>query len=58
MAAGRCKAAYYTDEWHGYGCNITEGACMFLVPDSKNAQICMEKDQMQNRIMKLRRSDI
>ena len=35
MAAGNCKAAYHTDEWHGYGCNITEGACMFLVPDSK-----------------------
>ncbi len=35
MAAGRCKAAYCTDEWHGYGCSITEGACMFLIPDSK-----------------------
>lgn len=35
MAAGKCKAAYHTDEWHGYGCNITEGACMFLFPDSK-----------------------
>ena len=19
MAAGKCKAAYHTDEWHGYG---------------------------------------
>lgn len=35
MAAGKCKAAYHTDEWHGYGCNITEGACMFLFPDSR-----------------------
>lgn len=35
MAAGKCKAAYHTDEWHGYGCSITEGACMFLYPDSK-----------------------
>lgn len=35
MAAGKCKAAYNTDEWHGYGCSITEGACMFLFPDSK-----------------------
>lgn len=36
MAAGRCAAAYHTDEWHGYGCTITEGgACMFLYPDSK-----------------------
>ena len=40
MAAGRCKAAYYTDEWHGYGCEITEGVCMFLFPDSK---ACAEK---------------
>ncbi len=35
MAAGECKAAYHTDEWHGYGCEFTEGACMFLYPDSK-----------------------
>lgn len=35
MAAGKCKAVYHTDEWHGYGCSITEGACMFLYPDSK-----------------------
>lgn len=35
MAAGKCKEAYCTDEWHGYGCRITEGACMFLYPDSK-----------------------
>lgn len=35
MAAGRCKAAYYTDEWHGYGCEITGDACMFLFPNSK-----------------------
>ena len=40
MAAGKCKAAYYTDEWHGYGCSITEGACMFIFPDSK---ACAEK---------------
>lgn len=35
MAAGKCKAAYRTDEWHGYGCEITEGACVFMYPDSK-----------------------
>lgn len=35
MAAGQCKAAYHTDEWHGYGCSIMEGPCMFLFPDSK-----------------------
>ena len=40
MAAGRCKAAYHTDEFHGYGCEITGGACMFLYPDSK---ACAEK---------------
>lgn len=40
MAAGNCKAAYYTDEWHGYGCSITEGPCMFLFPNSK---ACAEK---------------
>ena len=35
MAAGKCKTAYHTDEYHGYGCDITGGACMFLYPDSK-----------------------
>lgn len=40
MAAGKCKAAYHTDEWHGYGCEITGDACMFLLPDSK---ACAEK---------------
>lgn len=35
MAAGKCKSAYHTDEYHGYGCEITEGPCMFLYPDSK-----------------------
>lgn len=40
MREGRCKAAYRTDEYHGYGCSITDGACMFLYPDSKQ---CAEK---------------
>lgn len=40
MAAGRCKAAYRTDEYHGYGCSITDGACMFLYPDS---MVCAEQ---------------
>lgn len=35
-----CKCAYQTDEYHGWGCTITDGACMFLVPDSK---ACAEK---------------
>lgn len=30
-----CKCAKPTDEWHGWECSITEGACMFLFPDSK-----------------------
>ena len=40
MPAGKCSAAYRTEEYHGYGCEITEGACMFLYPDSKE---CAEK---------------
>lgn len=40
MAAGRCKAAYHTDEYHGYGCNVTGDACMFLYTDSR---ACTEK---------------
>ena len=35
-----CSAAYRTDQWHGWGCEITEGECMFLVPSSK---LCAEK---------------
>lgn len=31
-----CKAAIPTDEYHGWECEITEGACMFLHPDSKS----------------------
>lgn len=34
MAKG-CKCAIRTDEYHGWECSITEGACMFLNPDSK-----------------------
>lgn len=30
-----CKAAKQTDQYHGWECEITEGACMFLYPDSK-----------------------
>lgn len=40
MAAGRCKAAYTTDEWHGYGCSITEKACMFLYPSRCATDMC------------------
>ena len=34
-----CKAATPTDEYHGWECEITGGACMFLVPNSK---LCAE----------------
>lgn len=30
-----CKAAKVTDEYHGWECEITGGACMFLHPSSK-----------------------
>lgn len=30
-----CKAARATDEYHGWECEITGGACMFLYPSSK-----------------------
>ena len=34
-----CKCAVRTDEYHGWKCSITEGSCIFLVPDSK---LCAE----------------
>jgi hypothetical protein len=30
-----CTCAIRTDEYHGWKCKITDGACMFLCPDSK-----------------------
>lgn len=30
-----CRCAKQTDEWHGWECSITEGPCMYLMPDSK-----------------------
>ncbi len=30
-----CKAAVKTDEWHGWECGVTGGACMYLSPNSK-----------------------
>ncbi len=35
-----CKYAVRTDEYHGWECEITGGACMFLFPNSK---LCAEK---------------
>ncbi len=43
-----CKAAIPTDEYHGWEREITEGACMFLHPDSKkDVPKNTAKDQMQ-----------
>lgn len=30
-----CKCARVTDEYHGWECTITDGECMFIVPNSK-----------------------
>lgn len=30
-----CRCAVRTDEYHGWKCDITDGECMFLIPDSK-----------------------
>ncbi len=34
-----CKCAYPTDEWHGWGCSVSGGECIFLFPNSK---LCAE----------------
>lgn len=31
-----CKCAKPTDEYHGWECEVTGGACEFLIPDSKS----------------------
>lgn len=30
-----CACSYLTDEWNGWGCEVTDGACVFLRPNSK-----------------------
>ena len=35
-----CKYAKRTDQYYGYICSITEGACMYLVPDQ---DMCAEQ---------------
>lgn len=30
-----CKCASVTDEYHGWECSVTGGACVYLIPDSK-----------------------
>lgn len=35
-----CECAKRTDQYYGYICSITEGACMYLVPDQ---DMCAEQ---------------
>lgn len=44
-----CKCAKRTDEYNGWECEITEGPCMYMIPDSKRCAKNTEKDQMQRR---------
>ena len=30
-----CSYAIETDEYHGFECSVSGGACMYLYPDSK-----------------------
>lgn len=30
-----CKASFRSDEWHGWGCEVTGGECMYARPNSK-----------------------
>lgn len=53
-----CKCAKRTDEYHGWVCSITESACIYFIPDSKQ---CAEdygegpdvkEDEREGQIMK------
>lgn len=35
LRATGCKCATETDEYHGWECEVTGGACAFLTPNSK-----------------------
>lgn len=37
-----CRCAKPTDEYHGWECEITGGACMFLFPDQKKCHDLFE----------------
>lgn len=39
MKSAGCSCATITDEYHGYRCAVTDGACVFFVPNSK---LCAE----------------
>lgn len=44
-----CKCAYPTDEYSGFGCEVTGGSCMFFIPDSKRcAELYGEGPDAQN----------
>lgn len=45
-----CKAAKRTDQYHGWECEITEGACMFLNPDSKACAENMAKVRTRQQV--------
>ena len=46
MAKG-CKWAERTDEYHGWKCPVTDGACMFFVQIAKRVQRNTEKVRIQ-----------
>lgn len=35
MKSAGCSCATVTDQWHGYECEVTGGACVFIRPNSK-----------------------
>ena len=46
-----CKCAKRTDEYNGWECEISGGACMFLIPDSKAcAEIYGEGPDVEQKI--------
>lgn len=49
--AGKCSVAYYTDEYHGYGCSVTEGSACFFILIARSVQRFMEKALMQMPIV-------
>ncbi|EPY2274538.1 hypothetical protein ACXAUS_003437 [Clostridium sporogenes] len=44
-----CKCARVTDQYHGWECTVTDGACEFLIPNSKQcAEIFGEGPDVEN----------
>ena len=40
-----CKCAKPTDEYHGWECEVTGGACVFLIQTISRVRNCLEKDR-------------